>query len=166
VKIYGEEANFRFTSNFVVFYPQEDSFFSHNERKYLPQLLSNINPAFLATLPAVVDAEGGAKVAIAESDLEEYRDFGCTALVATDFPRSFTLSAERRTQPRSRFQSRRKRRLYCRDFRKTHLPLARAGITDRDADLLTNPLVWLLRTFPGAGHELDQAGQSRLGLVE
>jgi alpha-glucosidase len=72
VKIYGEEANFRFTSNFVVFYPQEDSFFSHNERKYLPQLLSNINPAFLATLPAVVDAEGGAKVAIAESDLEEY----------------------------------------------------------------------------------------------
>ena len=40
VKIYGEEANFRFPSNSVVFYPQEDSFFSHNERKYLPQHLS------------------------------------------------------------------------------------------------------------------------------
>src|SRR5262244_2687873 len=37
VKIYGEEANFNFPSNFIAYYPQEDSFFSHNERKYLPQ---------------------------------------------------------------------------------------------------------------------------------
>ena len=37
VKIYGEESAFNFPANFVVYYPQEDSFFSHNERKYLPQ---------------------------------------------------------------------------------------------------------------------------------
>src|SRR5208283_3533170 len=72
VKIYDEQANFRFTYTFVVFYPPEDSFFSHNQRKYLPHLLSNFNPVFLATPPAVMDAEGGAKVAIAESDVEEY----------------------------------------------------------------------------------------------
>ena len=35
--------------------PQEDSFFSHNERKYLPQHLSEIAPEFLGSLPAVVD---------------------------------------------------------------------------------------------------------------
>src|ERR1700687_5419609 len=50
VKIYGEEVNLNFPSNFVVYYPQEDSFFSHNERKYLPQHLREIDPAFLATL--------------------------------------------------------------------------------------------------------------------
>ncbi len=37
VKIYGEESAFNFPANFVVYYPQEDSFYSHNERKYLPQ---------------------------------------------------------------------------------------------------------------------------------
>ena len=34
VKVYGEESAFNFSSNFVVYYPQEDSFYSHNERKY------------------------------------------------------------------------------------------------------------------------------------
>src|ERR1700733_5712811 len=35
VKIYGEESTFNFPRNYLVYYPQEDSFFSHNERKYL-----------------------------------------------------------------------------------------------------------------------------------
>ena len=34
VKVYGEESNFNFPDNFTVFYPQEESFMSHNERKY------------------------------------------------------------------------------------------------------------------------------------
>src|SRR5215469_1944890 len=55
VKVYSEDANFRFPANDIVFYPQEDSFFSHNERKYLPQRLLEINADFLASLPAVVD---------------------------------------------------------------------------------------------------------------
>src|SRR6266446_4779395 len=57
VKVYGEEMNVNFPSNFVVYYPEEESFFSHNERKYLPRRLSAIDPAFIATLPAVVDVE-------------------------------------------------------------------------------------------------------------
>src|ERR1700730_8566428 len=40
VKIYGEEMNLHFTSNDVVYYPEEESFFSHNERKYLPRHLA------------------------------------------------------------------------------------------------------------------------------
>ena len=72
VKVYREEANFNFPSDFITFYPQEDSFFSHNERRYVPQHLGEIAPAFIASLPAVVDVGDGAKVAIAESDLEEY----------------------------------------------------------------------------------------------
>ena len=56
VKVHGEEADFNFPSNDVVYYPQEDTFYSHNERKYLPQKLSEIAPMFIATLPAVVDS--------------------------------------------------------------------------------------------------------------
>jgi alpha-glucosidase len=72
IKIYGEEMNLNFLSNDIVFYPEEESFMSHNERKYLPRRLSEIEPRFLATLPAVVDVGDGAKVAVAESDVEEY----------------------------------------------------------------------------------------------
>src|SRR5213080_3345497 len=72
VKVYSEEANFKFASNFVVYYPQEDSFYSHNERKYLPQHLNEIAPQFFASLPAVVDAHEGEKIAIAESDVDDY----------------------------------------------------------------------------------------------
>src|SRR5580658_1476311 len=39
VKVYGEESSFNFTDDYNVFYPQEDSFFSHNERRYVPQHL-------------------------------------------------------------------------------------------------------------------------------
>src|SRR5206468_2936529 len=68
VRIYGEEVKFNFPGDATVFYPQEDSIFSHNERKYVPQRLKEIDPAFIATMPAVVDAGEGAKLAIAESD--------------------------------------------------------------------------------------------------
>src|SRR5579885_3732213 len=72
VKVYAEESNWNFPQDSIVYYPQEDSFFSHNERKYTPQHLSEIIPAYIATLPAVVDVGGGAKVAIAESDVHDY----------------------------------------------------------------------------------------------
>src|SRR5882757_1589912 len=65
VKIYSEEMDLKFPSNDVVYYPEEESFFSHNERKYLPRHLAEIAPAFIATLPAVIDVGEGAKVAIA-----------------------------------------------------------------------------------------------------
>jgi len=90
IKIYGEEMNLNFAANDTVYYPQEDSFMSHNERKYLPQRLSEILPTFIATLPAVVEVGGGASVAVAESDVEEYpglwlKGTGGSGLAAT-FP--------------------------------------------------------------------------------
>ena len=71
VKVYGEEAAFNFADNYTVFYPQEETLFSHNERQYLPRKLAEIPRTAIATLPAVVDVDG-TKVAIAESDVEDY----------------------------------------------------------------------------------------------
>jgi len=45
--------------------------FRSNERRYAPQHLREIAPEFIASLPAVVDVGEGAKIAIAESDVEE-----------------------------------------------------------------------------------------------
>ena len=146
VKVYSEEASFAFPADLPVFYPQEDSFFSHNERRYVPaRRLSEIIPAFLATLPAAVDVDEGAKLAIAESDVEGYpglwlRGTAGNALSATfpPYPLKQELTGDR-------------------DYRvvesadyiavttgKRTFPWRVLGIVKRDADLLTNPLVWLL----------------------
>lgn len=145
VKIYDEEMHLNFPSNFVVYYPQEDSFFSHNERRYTPQHLREIAPEFIASLPAVVDVGEGAKVAIAESDVEEYpglwlRGTGGNGLSAIFPPSPLKEKLER-----------------DRDFRvvetadyiaatvgKRTFPWRVLGIVERDGDLLTNQLVWLL----------------------
>ena len=144
VKVYAEKDNWNFPSNFVVYYPLEDSFFSHNERKYLPQFLTGISAGSLATLPAVVDA-GGAKLAIAESDVEDYpgmwlRGTTGNGLAATfpPYPLKEKLEGDR-------------------DFKVVEsadyiavtsgtrtFPWRVIGIAERDGDLLTNELVWLL----------------------
>jgi len=55
-----------------VFFPKEEGFISHNERSYDYVHLKDIPATAIATMPAVVDAPGGVKLAIAESDVEEY----------------------------------------------------------------------------------------------
>src|SRR6185503_20548219 len=91
VKVYGEEALFRFAADAPVFYPDEGkTFFSHNEQLYKPVNLTRLPVGNLATLPAVVATTAGPKVAIAEADIESYpglwlRATGAPALAAA-FP--------------------------------------------------------------------------------
>ena len=148
VKIYGEEANFNFPTNFVVYYPQEDTFYSHNERKYLPQHLSEIAPMFIATLPAVVDVRGGAKLAIAESDLSDY-----PGLWLQGSAPQFALKATFPPYPLKEQQT------SDRDYKVVEaadyiavtagtrtFPWRVLGIAGHDGDLITNQLVYLLES--------------------
>jgi alpha-glucosidase len=145
VKIYGEEMNLNFPRNYIVYYPEEESFFSHNERKYLPRRLSAIEPAFIATLPAVVDVEQGAKVAIAESDVEQYpglwlRGTSRNGLAATfpPYPLKERLVGDSDVRVVEAAD-------YIAVTKGTRtFPWRIIGIAERDADLLTNELTWLL----------------------
>jgi len=145
VKIYGEEVNLHFTSDTTVFYPQEDSVFSHNERRYVPQHLSQIAPEFIATMPAVLDAGEGAKLAVAESDVEDYPGMWLHGTAGPGLVGFFSGYPLKEKLERDR------------DFRVVEaadfiavtsgtrtFPWRLFGIVDRDADLLTNQLVWLL----------------------
>jgi alpha-glucosidase len=144
VKVYGEEAGFNFAGDYTVFYPQEDSFFSHNERLYTPRKLKEIAPAAIATLPAVVDADG-VKVAIAESDIEDYPGMWLRgtsgnglAAVFPPYPLKETLERDRDykvTQAADYIATTKGTRTY---------PWRLMGIAEKDGDLITNPLVWLL----------------------
>jgi len=145
VKIYSEEVSLHFTGDTTVFYPQEDSMFSHNERRYVPQHLSQIAPEFIATMPAVLDAGEGAKLAVAESDVEDYPGMWLHGTAGPGLVGFFPGYPLKEKLERDR------------DFRVVEaadyiavtsgtrtFPWRLFGIVDRDADLLTNQLVWLL----------------------
>jgi alpha-glucosidase len=146
VKVYREEAAFRFPGNFVSYYPQEDSFYSHNERKYLPQHLNEIAPEFIASLPAVIDVGQGAKVAIAESNVEDYPGLWLRGAAP-----NFALAATFPPYPLKETQT------SDRDYKVVEsadyialtsgtraFPWRVIGIADKDGDLLTNQIVYLL----------------------
>jgi len=148
VKIYGEEADFRFAANYVVYYPQEDSFYSHNERKYLPQQSSAILPESIASLPAIVDIEQGAKLAIAESDVDDYPGLWLRG----DGPQ-FGLSATFPPYPLKEVQAGdldvkvAEAADYIAVTSGTRtFPWRVIGVADHDGDLLTNEIVYLLES--------------------
>ncbi len=144
VKVYGEEANFNFPSDFIVFYPQEDSFFSHNERRYVPQHLRDIAPAFIATLPAVVDVGEGAKVAIAESDLEDYPGLWLRGTSGNGLAAVFPPYPLKEKLERDRDLKVVESAEYIAVTKGTRtFPWRLIGVAEKDGDLLTNQLVWL-----------------------
>jgi len=144
VKVYGEEANFNFPSDFIVYYPQEDSFFSHNERRYVPQHLREIAPAFLATLPAVVDVGDGAKVAIAESDLEDYPGLWLRGTSGNGLAAIFPPYPLKEKLERDRDLKVVESADYIAVTKGTRtFPWRLIGVAEKDGDLLTNQLVWL-----------------------
>src|SRR6202171_603156 len=144
VKVYGEEASFNFPGDYLVYYPQEESFMSHNERRYLPLHLAAIPKGAIATLPAVVDV-GGVKVAIAESDVEDYPGLwlgstGANALAAVfpPYPLKEKLEKDRDLKVTESAD-------YIAITSGTRtVPWRLLGIAEKDGDLLTNHLAWLL----------------------
>jgi len=144
VKVYGEEANFNFPSDFITFYPQEDSFFSHNERRYVPQHLREIAPAFVASLPAVVDVGDGAKVAIAESDLEEYPGLWLRGTSGNGLAAIFPPYPVKEKLERDRDLKVVENADYIAVTKGTRaFPWRLIGVAETDGELLTNQLVWL-----------------------
>jgi alpha-glucosidase len=147
VKVRSEEVSLNFAGDYNVYYPKEESYFSHNEREFLYLSLKDIPPTSIASLPAVVVSSDGVKLAIGESDIEDYpglwlRGRSSNGLSAT-FP-PYPLKEELRKNN-------------DRDFQVTHItdhiavtkgtrtyPWRIVGIAQKDADLITNQLVYLL----------------------
>lgn len=148
VKVYAEEMSLPFAGDWKVYYPKEESFFSHNERDFLPLALKDITAETIASLPAVVDA-GIAKIAIAESDVENYpglwlKGTGGPGLAATfpPYPVEEKAATGRNADRDIRVT---KAAEYIAVTRGTRtFPWRILGIAEKDGDLITSPLVWLL----------------------
>jgi alpha-glucosidase len=147
VKVFGEEAVFRFAADAPAFFPNEGkTFFSHNEQHYKPVPLSRIPAGELATLPVVVETPAGPKVAIAEADIESYpglwlRATGAPALAAA-FP-PYPLE-EKATRDRDVKVVRAADHIAVTTGTRAY-PWRLLGIAAHDGDLITSPLVYLLQ---------------------
>ncbi|WP_282131153.1 glycoside hydrolase family 97 protein [Pseudoalteromonas aliena] len=86
-KVVSETAEFKFTRDFLTYYPQEKSFYSHNERTYLNKNLSELSDENLGSLPLLVDGSKF-KVVITETGLRNFPGLwvtgnGKTSLIGT-----------------------------------------------------------------------------------
>jgi len=149
VKVYGEEVSLNFAGDYNVYYPKEESFFSHNEREFLYLSLKDIASTDLASLPAVVVSSSGIDLAVAESDLEDYpglwlRGTSNNSLSAT-FP-PYPLKEELRKEhnpDRDVIITEAADYIAVTKGTRTY-PWRIIGIAEKDADLINNQLVYLL----------------------
>jgi alpha-glucosidase len=140
-----EQADLRFPKSSKVWFPEENSFFSHNERYYLHLPLDSITTERFCSLPALVESSNDVKILITESSL---RDYPGMWLKGTD---GFGMSAifpgvvvkENQTNDRNV-----KPEVYAGYIAETKgartFPWRILAIAENDAGLVTNQLSYLL----------------------
>lgn len=147
VHVTNETFTFRPAACKTIYFPEEESFYSHNERIFLPLAPSDLREDRLASLPVLFELEGNTKVLVTETDLQEYPGLwlhGTSGkngnLVGTFpyFPKNSVRTSNRDIQPvdRESFMATTKG--------KRQYPWRLFLVAERDADLLTNQLPWLL----------------------
>ncbi|MBN3035610.1 MAG: glycoside hydrolase family 97 protein [Bacteroidales bacterium] len=128
-----------------VYFPEEKNFFSHNERSYEYLKLSGIGADRFCSLPVLFVPEQGAKVLLTESDLSDYPGMwlsgAADAAAEAVFP-GYPAETEQ-TSDRDLKVTR-----YADHIAKTRgtrtFPWRVFVVAEKDADLLTSQLVWLL----------------------
>ena len=79
ITVRGEDATLVFDGDHRLYFPEETSFLSHQEREYKRVRISEVGPSRFSSLPTLVVLEGGPKVAITEADLFDYPGMDLTS---------------------------------------------------------------------------------------
>ncbi len=79
VTVRDEVATFAFGGDHLLYFPEETSLISHQERQYKQLRIGELKDGQFSSLPALVVIAGGPKVAITESDLFDYPGMDLTS---------------------------------------------------------------------------------------
>lgn len=71
-KVKTEQATFTFPEDYAIWFPEESSLMSHQERQYLREKLSNIDSQRFGSTGMLIDCGNGVKTYISESGLMDY----------------------------------------------------------------------------------------------
>jgi len=151
IEVRAEDANFVFAGDYPMYFPEETSLLSHQERLYKQLKVSEVGSRF-SSLPAMVDADG-LKLVITESDLLDYPGMDLTAGpdahslkgLFPAYPLKVTLLRDRdeRVDERAPYLARTRG---TRDF-----PWRVLVVGERDADLLETDIVYRLASETSIG---------------
>jgi alpha-glucosidase len=144
VLVRSESAGFRLLGDHVLYFPEEQGFMSHNERHFLPRAIRDLAPSNLASIPVVIDA-GEVKLAITDADVDDYPGMWLRGTGASGLDAVFPPVALEEQRKNDRDIVVTKTAGYIAKTTGTRAyPWRAIAVARRDADLLTNPLVYLL----------------------
>jgi len=147
ITVVSEEATFNFTGDHNIYFPEEESFHTHQERLYKYISISEITPDRFSSIPVLVDITGGPKVLVTESDLEDYAGMYITGsgenstMLVGKFPH-FVLETEAKND-RDIYATGRADYIAKTDG-KRNFPWRVIIIADEDGDLIENQMVYKL----------------------
>jgi len=131
----------------TVFYPEEETFYSHNERIFKPLAPAELTASRLASLPVLIQESDSTKILFTETDLQNYpglwvhsssAGLGMLQDTFPHFPKR-TLETSDRDLTVVEQEAFLARRAGNQTF-----PWRLFLVAGKDADLLTNQLPWLL----------------------
>ena len=75
IRILSEQINFCFPGDFPVWFPEEESMFTHQEREYKYINISEIGSMRFSSIPVLIESDNNIKILITEADLQDYPGF-------------------------------------------------------------------------------------------
>jgi len=145
IDILGEEILYNFGADHHVYFPTEESFFTHQERLYEYLPLSQITRYKMCFPPALIDIMDGPKVAITEADLEDYAGLYLRGLGKTSLRGIFPAVALEERQTRDRDVRIVKRDDHiARTAGQRSFPWRVLVIAEKDADLFKSQMIFKL----------------------
>lgn len=144
--IRSEVVNMQFAQDFNVWFPEEKSMYSHQEREYLYLPLSAITPTRFCSTGLLVDANNGTKIYVSESDLEDYPGMFMQGNGAGNgFAGKFAAYPAQTKQTSDRDVIVERTEAFLAKTAGTRsFPWRVMAITTNDAQLLENELIWKL----------------------
>jgi alpha-glucosidase len=145
VAIVSEDATFRFPGDPLLFFPEETSLISHQERQYKRVKLGEIKPGQFSSLPTLIVSTDGPKIAITEADLLDYPGMDLTSGGAGVLKGLFPYYPLKTELDQDRTERVTERADYLARTRGTRsFPWRVLVIAERDRDLLETDIVYRL----------------------
>jgi len=145
IDILEEEVIYNFGADHHVYFPTEESFFTHQESLYEYLPLTQITRYKMCYPPALIDIKDGPKVVITEADLEDYAGLYLRGRGRTSLRGIFPAVALEERQTRDRDVRIVKRDDHiARTVGRRDFPWRVIVVAEKDADLLESQMVYKL----------------------
>lgn len=145
LKVNSETYSVNFAGDYLSYFPEEESFMSHNERVFNSIMLNDIKEKQFASTPTIIDTKEGTLIGITESDLEDYPGLWLKGTAQNNLTGIFPAYVLEAKLKRDRDVEPTKRADYLALTKGTRtFPWRIFAITNNDGDLITNEMVYLL----------------------